>query len=149
MTDLVVEVSIARPPAVVREWWIEFPPVYENAKEQPHRIVTLARTPDRIETLTYWRGPLGRELEVPETFALRPDGWTVDIQLPFGLAQRDVFTLTPEGAGTRVRIEVDVWPRSALGRLMRPLFMPYARRNYPRTWRAAVRWCEKATAQSV
>lgn len=176
MPDLTVEIRIARPPDVVRRWWLEFPEVYENSREQPHRIVTRSRSTTHIDTLTYWRGPLGRvsregpasrkasgrapgdkprpwwrggELEVPERFTLRPDGWDVDITLPFGLAQRDVFTLTPDGDGTKVRIAVDVWARTAAGKLARPFFMPYARRNYPATWRAAVTWCERATAQSV
>ena len=149
MTNVWVDVQIARPPAVVREWWTVFPPVYENAKEQPHRIVTLSRTPERIETLTYWRAPFGRELEVPETFTLREDGWDVDIALPFGLAQRDRFTLAAKDGGTQVHIEVDIWPRTAIGRVVRPIFLLYAKRQYPRTWRAAARWCEQATAESV
>ena len=147
MSDLTVEVRIARPPDVVRRWWTEFPPVYENAKEQPHRIVTRSRDATRIDTLTYWRGPFGRELEVPERFTLRPDGgWDVEIELPFGLAQRDVFTLTPEGQdGSLVRIEVDIWCRTRLGRLALAPFRRYARRQYPRTWGAAARWCEQST----
>ena len=146
MSDLHVEVRIARPPDVVRRWWIEFPPLYENDREQPHRIVTRSRDAEHIDTLTYWRGPLGRELEVPERFTLREDGWDVDIRLPFGLAQRDRFALSSDGAGgTLVAIDVDIWPRSALGRAMRPLFLRYARKSYPRTWRAAARWCEAAT----
>lgn len=165
MPDVRVSVDIRRPPDVVRKWWTEFPPLYENAKEQPHRIVTRARDASHIDTLTYWRAPLGRELEVPERFTLRPQrlrredqdasadasgadgGWDVDIVLPFGLAQRDVFTLTPTPEGTQVRIDVDIWPRSTSGRLALPFFRAYARRNYPRTWRAAARWCEKATPE--
>lgn len=145
MADMVVEVRIARPPDVVRKWWLEFPEVYENPHEQPHRIVTRTRDATHIDTLTYWRAPFGRELEVPERFTLRPDGWDVDIRLPFGLAQRDVFTLTPVPGGTLVRIVVDVWPRTPAGRILRPIFLRYARRQYPRTWRAAARWCEAAT----
>lgn len=148
MPELSVEVRIARPPDVVRRWWTEFPEVYENAKEQPHRIVTRSRSPQHIDTLTYWRGPLGKELEVPERFTLRRDGgWDVDIVLPFGLAQRDVFTLTPEedGRATRVRIDVDIWCRTALGRLALGAYKRYARKQYPRTWRAAARWCEQST----
>lgn len=146
MTDVAVTLHIARPPEVVRRWWTEFPERYENDKEQPHRIVTRSRSAAHIDTLTYWRGPLGRELEVPERFTLRADGgWDVDITLPFGLAQRDVFTLTPEGEGTRVDIAVDIWCRTTLGRLALPVFKRYARKQYPRTWRAAARWCENAT----
>lgn len=146
MPDVTVEVRVARPPDVVRRWWTEFPPLYENAKEQPHRIVTRSRDAAHIDTLTYWRAPFGRELEVPERFTLRSDGgWDVDIRLPFGLAQRDVFTLTPDGAGgTRVRIDVDIWCRTRGGRLVLGIFKRYARRQYPRTWRAAARWCESA-----
>lgn len=146
VADLVVDVRIARPPAAVYRWWTEFPEVYENEKEQPHRIVTRSRSEKHIDTLTYWRRPFGGELEVPERFTLRPDGWDVDIELPMGLSQRDVFRLTPDDDGTKVHIEVDVWARSFAGRLARPAFMLYARRSYPRTWRAAVRWCERATS---
>lgn len=146
MADIDVSVHIARPPDVVRRWWLEFPEVYENAREQPHRIVTRSRDETHIDTLTYWRGPLGREVELPERFTLRERGWDVDLVLPFGLAQRDVFTLTPEGAGTRVDIAVDVWPRTTAGRLARPFFLAYAKRAYSETWKAAVRWCEEATA---
>lgn len=147
MPDVRVSVDIRRPPDVVRRWWTEFPALYENAKEQPHKIVTRSRDASHIDTLTYWRGPLGRELEIPERFTLRADGgWDVDIVLPSGLAQKDVFTLTPIPEGTRVGIDVDIWPRTSAGRLALPFFRAYARRNYPRTWRAAARWCEKATA---
>ena len=146
MPDLSVAVRIARSPDVVRRWWLEFPEVYENAREQPHRIVTRSHDSAHIDTLTYWRGPPGRELEVPERFTLREDGWDVDITLPFGLAQRDVFTLVPDGGGTLVRIDVDLWSRSPLGRLARRPYLRYARRSYPRTWKAAARWCEEATA---
>lgn len=146
MSDIAVRVHIQRPPSVVYRWWTDFPELYENAREQPHRIVTRSRSAAHIDTLTYWRAPMGRELEVPERFTLRPDGWDVDIELPFGLAQRDVFTLTPERDGTRVDIAVDIWCRTRAGRLALPFFKAYARRQYPRTWRAAVRWCERATA---
>lgn len=145
MSDIVVTVEIRRVPDIVRRWWTEFPAVYENAKEQPHRIVTLSRTDEKIDTLTYWRGPLGRELEIPETFTLTQQGWSVDIVLPFGLAQRDTFTLAAHAGGTRVKIEVDIWCRTPAGRLALPFFILYARKNYPRTWRAAARWCEAAT----
>ena len=147
MSDVDVSVRIARPPDVVRRWWLEFPEVYENPREQPHRIVTRSRDATHIDTLTYWRGPFGREFEVPERFTLRQDGgWDVDIQLPFGLAQRDVFTLTPVEDGTRLDIAVDIWCRTAAGWLALAPFKAYARRQYPRTWRAAARWCEAATA---
>lgn len=146
MTFLTVDVHIRRPPEVVRKWWLDFPEVYENDKEQPHRIVTRSRSDTHIDLLTYWRGPLGREMEVPERFTLREGGWDVDLTLPFGLAQRDVFTLAPREGGTDVRVEVDMWSRGAAGRLALPLFKAYARRQYPRTWRAAVKWCERATA---
>ena len=149
MSTLDVTVHIRRSPDVVRKWWLDFPEVYENAKEQPHKIVTRSRSAEHIDTLTYWRAPFGRELEIPERFALRPDGWDVEIELPFGLAQRDVFTLTPEGDGTRVDIAVDIWCRTKAGWLALRPFKAYARRQYPKTWRAAVRWCEKATAESV
>ncbi|HUR68496.1 MAG TPA: hypothetical protein VM370_04560 [Candidatus Thermoplasmatota archaeon] len=145
MPDLSVTVHVARPPEVVRQWWLDFPEVYENAREQPHRIVTRSRSAQHIDTLTYWRGPLGREIEVPERFALRADGWDVDIALPFGLAQRDQFALSSEPGGTRVDIEVDIWCRTRLGRLSLAGYKAYARRSYPRTWRAAARWCEAAT----
>lgn len=148
MSDIEVTVRIARPPEVVRRWWTEFPEVYENAREQPHRIVTRSRSAEHIDTLTYWRAPLGRELEVPERFTLRTDGWDVDVTLPFGLQQRDVFTLAPEGDGTIVNVKVDIWRRTSVGRLALGPFKAYARRSYPRTWQAAARWCERATAES-
>ena len=95
MSDVLISIEIRRSPDIVRRWWTEFPAIYENAKEQPHRIVTRSRDATHVDTVTYWRGPLGREMKIPERFTLRPDGgWDVDIALPFGLAQRDVFTLS-------------------------------------------------------
>lgn len=145
MSDVHVSIDIRRAPEVVWQWWTEFPEVYENAREQPHRIVTRARDAVHIDTLTYWRGPFGKELKIPERFTLRANGWDVDIILPLGLAQRDVFTLTPTPEGTRVDIAVDIWCRTALGRLPLGAYKRYARKQYPRTWQATARWCEAAT----
>lgn len=147
MEDLVVTVDIRRPPPEVRAWWTELPDEYvaTDPREQPHRIVVTKRDGAVMELATYWRGPLGRELVIREMMTLRDDGgWSVDVGLPLGLAQRDEFTLTPTPEGTRVRIGVGVTARTTWGRLMRPLFLAfYARRQYPRTWRAAARICER------
>lgn len=146
--DLTVNVHVARPRAEVLAWWTQFPDDYraQDPQEQPHRIVVRRREPGRVEMLTYWRGPLGREVVVPETFLFREGGdFDVELRLPLGLAQHDRFTFTPrEDGGTDVRIEVDVMPRQALGRLTRGAFLSlYARRQYPRTWREAARLCER------
>lgn len=147
MTDLDVTVDIARPPDVVRRWWTEFPTEYRatDPREQPHRIVTLRRDARVLDLLTYWRGPLGREIEVPETFEMRDDGWDVHIRLPFGLRQKDEFFLTPTPTGTRVRILVTIHAPTLAAKLARPAMMIYARRSYPATWRSAARLCERAT----
>lgn len=145
--DLVVTVDIRRPPAEVRAWWTELADSYvaTDPNEQPHRIVVKERSGAAMRLVTYWRGPVGRELVIRETMTLRDDGgWSVDVDLPLGLAQRDEFTLTPIPEGTRVRIGVGVTARTMGGRLARPLFLAlYARREYPRTWRAAARICER------
>jgi len=143
--DLEVIVEIARPPAEVRAWWLEMPPDYRasDPKEQPHRIRTLRRDEAGWECDTYWRMPLGREVVIRETFAFRPDGWDVDLRLPAGLRQRDEFVLAPTAAGTRVRVRVWIEAPSFRARLARPFMMRYARRQYPATWRAAAKLCER------
>jgi hypothetical protein len=82
-------------------------------------------------------------LRIAETFHLRDDGWDVDVHLPMGLQQRDAFTLNEKDGATRVHVDVWIWPRSALGRLARPTMMRYARKEYPRTWRAAAKLCAR------
>lgn len=141
-----MEVDIRRPPHEVRAWWWEMPDDYRatDPKEQPHRIVTRSRSERERDMLTYWRGPLGRELVIPERMRMDAHGdWTIEVDLPFGLAQRDVFVLEPRAASTHVAIDVEVWARRWWGHLTRPLFMLYARRSYPRTWRRAARICER------
>ncbi len=145
MADIAVDLEIARPPAEVRAWWTQAPDDYRasDPREQPHRIVTLSRTPEEWKVLTYWRVPPLRNLRVPETFRFRPDGWDVDVGLPLGLAQKDEFTLAATPGGTRVSIRVTIRARNAWGRLARPAFLRFARRSYARTWRAAAKLCER------
>lgn len=50
MSDVHVSVHIHRRPDVVRRWWTEFPEVYDNTKEQPHRIVTRSRDAHHMGT---------------------------------------------------------------------------------------------------
>lgn len=144
--DLTLE--IPRAPSEVRAWWLELPDEYRasDPREQPHRIVTLEKSAEHRKMRTYWRGPMGRELVIPETFRYKGAlAWDVDVGLPLGLAQRDEFELeeTPEG-GTRVHIRVFVWARTLAGRLARGPFVAfYAKRNYPRTWRSAARICAR------
>ena len=147
MPDLVVTVHVPRPRAEVLAWWTQFPDDYRAAdpREQPHRILVKKRESGRVEMLTYWRGPLGREVVIPETFLFREGGdFDVDLRLPLGLRQRDRFTFTPRAdGGTDVRIEVDVAPRAGVGRLTRAAFLLYAKRQYPRTWREAAKLCAR------
>jgi hypothetical protein len=108
--------------------------------------VTRSRVAQPLDTLTYWRGSLGREREIPERFTLREDGGgNVDIVPPFGLAQPNGSTLSQTPSGTRVNIAVELWSRTSLGRLALPLYLRYAKKIYPRTWRAAARWCQNPT----
>lgn len=141
--DLVLD--IARPPAEVRAWWLEMPDDYRasDPKEQPHRIVTVRREKDLWEADTHWRGPPWGDIVVRETFHLREDGWDVDVKLPFGLAQRDVFVLSPTPTGTRVRIRAWIWAPTLASALALPAMRAYAKRSYPRTWGAARRLCER------
>lgn len=143
--DVAVTLDIARPVDEVRAWWVDMPADYvaTDPREQPHRIVTRSRTPTRWEIDTYWRGPLGVPLRIGEVFHLREDGWDVDIALPAGLRQRDVFVLAPTPSGTRVTIRAWIWAPSVAARLGLPPMMRYARRSYPRTWRTAARLCER------
>jgi len=144
--DLRVVIEIPRKSADVRAWWTDLPQDYRasDPREQPHRIVTRSRDARRWAIDTYWRTPFARDLRVPEVFTFRPDGWDVEIALPWGLAQRDRFTLveTPD-AGTRVEIEVRVFARRALGRLALPAYRAYARRSFPGLWRAAGKLCAR------
>src|SRR2546422_1097230 len=66
--SLDLELDIRRPPRSVRAWWTDLPDDYvaKDPREQPHRIRVLARYPDRIELVGTWRGPLGREMLLPE-----------------------------------------------------------------------------------
>ena len=91
----------ARPVADVRAWWLDFPADYRasDPREQSYRIVTRSRTPDAIDLMTYWRLPLGVRAKIPERFLLASDGWTVHIDLPLGLKQRDHFHVQPGGVG--------------------------------------------------
>lgn len=149
MADLVVELRIARSPEQVRRWWWDMPADYRatDPHEQPHRIIVKERTDERLVLATYWRGPMGRDLRVDEVVHFTPDGWSIDMDLPLGLAQRDTFVLAPDSDGTRVRIAVDIWPRTFGGRLAKPFYVwLYAKRTYPATWRDAARLCEEATA---
>lgn len=149
MPDLTVQVHIARPPETVRRWWWEMPNDYRatDSREQPHRIVVKERTKERLVLATYWKGPAGRDLRLDEVVTFTPDGWTVELDLPMGLAQKDTFTLTPDGTGTRVKILVDIWPRTFGGRLAKPFYVwLYAKRAYTATWRETARLCEAATS---
>lgn len=142
--DVSLELSIPRPVPEVRAWWLEMPPDYRatDPREQPFRIKTLSRTATEWRILTYWRVG-GRVVKIPERFEIRPDGWTVHLDLPFGLKQRDEFVVTPEGAaGTRVQIDAFV-TATGVRRLLRPAFRVYARRSYPKTWRTAAELCAR------
>lgn len=148
MPELTVEVDIRRPPAVVRSWWLDLPEVYEadDPLEQPHRIEKVTEDDQRMELRTYWRGPFGSEMAIEETIHLgREDGWTIDVGLPAGLAQEDIFTLRPTDTGTRVTIDVSMWAERWYGYLALPFFWLFGRINYPKTWRTAAKLCERAT----
>ena len=135
-----------RPRDAVRRWWTDLPDVYvaTDPREQPHRIVTVRRDGAVRDLMTYWRGPFGRTIEVPERLTLQADGnFRFDIELPGGAYQRDEFRLVDEDGGTRVSIEVTIRPRALPGRLTAPLWRAFARRNYPRAWRSAARICER------
>lgn len=156
MPRMTIEVRIARPAAEVLAWWTGFPDDYRatDPREQPHRIRVVARAPGRLELRTYWRVPLLGELVIPETMHLvSAERFEVDVHFPLGLAQHDTFTLHDEsggeGGGTRVTIELVMWPRNLVGRLMAPLYWHlYGRRMYPRTFREAGRLCERDAASS-
>ncbi len=143
------ELRIARPRREVIAWWTGFPDDYRAAdpREQPHRIRVLRRGGGGgvIETLTYWRGPLGRELVIPETLHLRgDDGFAVDVTLPLDLRQHDEFTLRERDGVTAVAIAIELRAPTLLARLARPPYWRlYARRMYPRTFAAAARLCER------
>jgi len=146
MADLAVDVEIARPRAEVLAWWTGFADEYSatDPREQPHRIKVISRTADRLELLTWWRTPWGGELRIPETIQRKPNGdFDVAVALPLGLEQVDRFTVTQHGPATRVHIEIDIRARGWMGRMMRPAYMHYARRTYPRTFRSAGRLCER------
>lgn len=138
--DLEVIVHIKRPPHEVRAWWTDFPDEYHatDPKEQPHRIVVKRRSETERVMDTYWK-VLGRETRIPETMRIDPHGdWTVDVALPFGLRQRDEFTLHPTADGTRVEIRVYL-----KGAVKGPYLALYGRASYRKTWENAARLCER------
>lgn len=146
---MTVEVDVQRPPETVRAWWLDLPEVYEtdDPREQPHRIVKVAEDEDRMELRTFWKGPFGSEMELGETIHRdREDGWRIDIELPVGLAQEDIFTLTPTETGTRVTIDVSMWADRWYGYLALPFFWVLGKLQFPSTWETAGQLCEEATS---
>ncbi len=144
---LQVDLRIARPRREVIAWWTGFPDDYraEDPREQPHRIRVLRRDDGVIETLTYWRAPLGRELVIPETLHLYgDDGFGLDAVLPLGLRQHDEFTFRERDGVTIVTIAIELHAPTPLARIARPAFWRfYARPMYPRTFAAAARLCDR------
>lgn len=147
MPDLTIHVDIARPRNEVLAWWTGFPDEYSatDPREQPHRIKVLSRSPGRIELHTWWRAPLGRELVIPETFHLKDNGdFDVDVHLDtFGLLQVDRFQFAESGGRTHVRIDIDITAKSRRGKVLRPVYLVYARRQYPRNFRGSGKLCER------
>lgn len=152
MHEDVVElaVRIRRPPGEVRDWWLEFPKLYqaEDSGEQPHRIETLLRTPERVEVLTYWRGPFGRPVKARET--LRREGelaWSADVFL-MGFSIHDHFEAVPSEGGTLLRIRSSIVPASSFAALLRPLVIGRLKREMERTFLTAARVCEAQAASA-
>lgn len=147
MADLSIDLEISRPRREVLAWWTGFPDTYsaQDPREQPHRIEVKSRSADRIEVLTWWRAPLMKDLVIPETFLLRPNGdFDVEVHLlPFGILQVDHFTFTGDSGTTRVHIDIDVRVASRRGHLLMPLYMAWARANVPRNFKGSAKLCER------
>src|SRR2546422_7533317 len=143
--SLDLELDIRRPPRSVRAWWTDLPDDYvaKDPREQPHRIRVLARYPDRIELVGTWRGPLGKEMLLPETLRVRQDGsWTFDAR-PMGLRVHDEFQASPSGDGTRLHIRTVITPAGAWGRIVARLMGGRLLRMLEKGWPTAAEICER------
>ncbi len=137
--------DIRRPPEAVRRWWLELPDDYSasDPKEQPHRIQVLRREADRMEVLTYWRGPLGLTMKLRETLGISdPNGWTADLS-EMGLHIHDEFRTSPTEEGTHLTIQSTIMPASVWGRILRPLVIRTILKSMDTTWNDAARICER------
>lgn len=143
--SLDLELDVRRPPRSVRAWWTDLPDDYvaKDPREEPHRIRVLARYPDRIELVGTWRGPLGREMLLPETLRVREDGtWTFDSR-PMGLHVHDEFQAFPNGDTTRLHIRTVITPAGALGRIVARLMGRRLLRMLEKGWPTAAEICER------
>lgn len=152
MHEDVVELSVRihRPPQEVRDWWLEFPSEYEasDEAEQPHRIETLLRTEERVEVITYWRGPFDRPVKARETLH-REEGlaWTADV-LMMGFSIHDNFVAEPAEGGTLLKIRSSIVPASSFAALLRPFVIKRLKAEMERTFLTAARVCESQAGQA-
>ena len=108
-----LELMIRKPPASVRAWWTDLPEDYQakDPQEQPYRIVTTRRLPNRRELRTYWRMPDGTAFDFQEILALKPDGsWTFEIPNGIGFHIKDEFRTEPVPTGTKLTIRSTLTP---------------------------------------
>lgn len=139
-----LDVPIPRDPDAVARWWVDFPASYQarHPREQPYRIETLERTPERIEVWTWWR-MFGLRFRFRETIQVRgPRAFDANIAMgPFEDA--DAFRMLPDGrGGTVVKIHTVVHGAGLGGRLLAPLMAPMLHRWMTRIWADAARLCD-------
>src|SRR2546428_26956 len=139
--------GVGHPPTApfLRAWWTDLPDDYvaKDPREQPHRIRVLVRYPDRIELVGTWRGPLGKEMLLPETLRVRQDGsWTFDAR-PMGLRVHDEFQASPSGDGTRLHIRTVITPAGAWGRIVARLMGGGLLRLLEKRWPTPAAICER------
>jgi len=144
MRSFHLDVPIARIPAGVAKWWLDFPPVYEatDPREQPYRIETIARATDRIDIWTHWR-MMGMRRKYRETIRIRGP-LAFDALITMGAIEvADEFRIHDDGQGGSVmRIRSEMRPKSVIGRVMAPLMMRMLHRWMTRIWADAARLCE-------
>lgn len=138
-----LEVPIARDPAGVAHWWLDFPDAYEarDPREQPYRIETLSRTPERLEVITHWR-MMGMRLRFPETIhILGPRAFDAEIRMG-PVEVRDQFRVEDDGhGGTLMRIRTEARGHGMGGRVMARLAAPRLHRWMRRIWAHAAELC--------
>ncbi len=138
-----LNVPIDRDPDGVGGWWLDFPGVYEAADphEQPYRIETVSRTPDRIQVWTYWR-VMGMKQRWRETITvIGPRAF--DAHITMGSVEvYDRFRIADDGrGGTVVHIHSEMSPTGTMGRLKMIFMAGYMHRWMVRIWAHAARIC--------
>lgn len=143
MPEFDLTVPIARDPAGVARWWLDFPADYRatDPREQPFRIETLSRTAERIDVRTTWR-MMGRTRVFDETIWVRGP-LAFDAQITMGrVVVEDTFRLAEDGrGGSLMRIHTTMRPRGPMGKVAANMMAPLMHRWMRKVWADAATLC--------